>query len=298
VARIEIDGSGLAEQLFGAYLQQILVDGFFHADPHPGNVFLTEDRRLALLDLGMVGRVSERVQEQLLQLLLAVSEGRADDAARLVTKLAEVTGRFDERGFGRTVADLVGQHQHASLDQIRVGEIMLDLTHAAGSCGLRLVPELTMLGKTLLNLDEVGRCLDPGFDPNASIRRHSSQILQRRLLKSASPGNLFSTVLEVKEFAERLTGRVNKILDRVANNDLRVTVDAIDEAKLMAGFQKIANRITLGLLLAALIVGAAMLMQVETAFRILGYPALAIIFFLLAAGGGVALVLTILFKDE
>jgi ubiquinone biosynthesis protein len=92
--------------------------------------------------------------------------------------------------------------------------------------------------------------------------------------------------------------RLNKILDRVANNDLRVTVDAIDEAGLMAGFQKIANRITLGLLLAALIVGAAMLMQVPTAFRILGYPPLAIIFFLVAAGGGMALMLTILFKDE
>ena len=97
---------------------------------------------------------------------------------------------------------------------------------------------------------------------------------------------MFSGVLELKEFMERLPGRVNKILDTVANNQLEVKVDAIDEARLMAGFQKVANRITLGLALAALIIGAAMLMQVETTFRILGYPGLAIIFFLLAAGGG------------
>ena len=76
VARLELDGAGLADDLFRAYLTQVLVDGFFHADPHPGNVLLTDDGRLALLDLGMVARMAPRVQEQLLQLLLAVSEGR------------------------------------------------------------------------------------------------------------------------------------------------------------------------------------------------------------------------------
>lgn len=110
--------------------------------------------------------------------------------------------------------------------------------------------------------------------------------------------SLISTVLEMKDLVERLPGRVNRILDAVANNELEVKVDAIDEARLMAGFQKVANRITLGLLLAALIIGAAMLMRVDTSFRILGYPGLAIIFFLLAAEGGIALMLTILLKDE
>ena len=84
----------------------------------------------------------------------------------------------------------------------------------------------------------------------------------------------------------------------MANNQLEVKVDAIDETRLMEGFQKVANRITMGLVLAALIVGAALLMHVETSFRILGYPGLAIILFLLAAGGGIALLLTILLKDE
>ena len=142
-----------------------------------------------------------------------------------------------------------------------------------------------MLGKTLLNLDQIGEALDPKFDPNASIRRNAAEIMRARLLKSASPGNLFSSILEMKEFVERLPGRVNKILDVVASNQLQVKVDAIDETRLMTGFQKVANRITMGLVLAALIVGAAMLVRVETSFRILGYPGLALILFLLAAGG-------------
>jgi uncharacterized phage infection (PIP) family protein YhgE len=118
------------------------------------------------------------------------------------------------------------------------------------------------------------------------------------MLKSLSPGNLFTSALEVKEFAEKLPGRVNKFLDTVANNELKLQVDAIDETKLMAGFQKIANRITLGLILAALIVGAALMMRVETSFKILGYPGLAIIFFLVAAGGGILLAFNILYSDE
>jgi hypothetical protein len=140
--------------------------------------------------------------------------------------------------------------------------------------------------------------LPESVQPNAAIREHAAAIMRSRVLKSASPGNLFSTVLEMKDLIERLPGRVNKILDAVANNEPAVKIDAIDEVRLMAGLQKVANRITLGLLLAALIIGAALLMHVDTPFRIFGYPGLTIIFFLLAAGGGVGFMLTILLKDE
>ena len=97
---------------------------------------------------------------------------------------------------------------------------------------------------------------------------------------------------------QRLPARLNKIIDAIANNELKVSVDAIDEKTLIVGFQKVANRITVGLIIAALIVGAAMLMRVETSFRIWGYPGLAILLFLAAAGGGVILLINILFYDK
>ena len=299
LTRMDIDGAELVHQLFRAYLQQILVDGFFHADPHPGNVFLTDEGQIALIDLGMVARIAPGMQERLLQLLLAISEGRADQAADVAIQIGQIReGVFDEVDFRRRVGDLVTTHQDASLGQIEVGTIVLEVTKASGECGIRVPAELTMLGKTLLNLDQVALTLDPSFDPNDAIRQYASEILRQRLTKSLSPGNLFSSVLEMKEFLEKLPGRVNKILDSVANNQLEVKVDALDEHLLMEGLQKIANRITLGLVLAALIVGAAMLMDVPTDFKILGYPGLAIIFFLVAATGGVLLVLNILFYDE
>jgi predicted unusual protein kinase regulating ubiquinone biosynthesis (AarF/ABC1/UbiB family) len=155
-----------------------------------------------------------------------------------------------------------------------------------------------MIAKALLNLDRIVFTLDPTFDPNAVIRERASEILHRNIIKSMSPGNLLTGVAEVKEFAEKLPNRVNRILDAIGNNELELKVDAIDEKIVLEGLQKVANRITLGLVVAALIVGAAMLMRVETSFRIFGYPGLAMIFFLLAAAAGLILVFNILFYDE
>jgi predicted unusual protein kinase regulating ubiquinone biosynthesis (AarF/ABC1/UbiB family) len=295
---IDIDGLMLAEQFFHAYLKQILVDGFFHADPHPGNVFLTEDKRIALIDLGMVGRIAPRAQESILQQLLAISEGRGDDVAEITIKMGEPKNDFDEQRFTRQVADLVTQHHDADLQNLDAGRIVLEIQRIAGETGFRLPPEFTMIAKSLLNLDQVVHTLDPSFDPNASIRQHASEIMQQRLLQSLSPGNLFNALLETKGLVERLPGRVNKLIDTIANNSLSIKVDAIDEVKLMEGLQKVANRITLGLVLASLIIGAALLMRVETSFRIFGYPGLAIICFLAAAAGGVMLVVNIIFYDE
>jgi ubiquinone biosynthesis protein len=296
--RIDMDGAELSEQLFRAYLKQTLVDGFFHADPHPGNVFLTDDGKIALLDLGMVARVWPELQEKLLRMLLAVSEGRAEEAASVAIAIGERRDVFDEQEFRRRVADLVARQQNTAVGQMEVGRIVLDVAQISGECGIRVPPELAMLGKTLLNLDEVGRTLDPTFDPNSSVRRNAADLMQRRMTKGLSPAGILGSLIEVKDFAEKLPGRINKILDVVANNQLEVKVDAIDEYRLMEGLQKIANRITLGLVLAALIIGAAMLMSVPTTFRILGYPGLAILFFVAAAGGGIMLVINILFYDE
>src|SRR6202035_3280710 len=298
LARLEIDGAALAEQLFSAYLKQFLVDGFFHADPHPGNVFLTGDGRLALLDLGMVGHVPPQLAESLLKMLLAIAEGRGEEVAALAERIGRTTEGFDEGELRRRLTELVARYQGTTLADLQVGRTVLEISRACGESGIFPPHELAMLGKALLNLDEVARTLDPDLDPNAVIRRDSMELLRQRLWKSASPGHLFNAMMEAKEFAEMLPGRINRILQRVADNDLRVRVDSIDEHLLMSGFQKVANRITMGLVLAALILGAALLMRVETGFRILGYPGLALLLFLAAAACGVGLLVNIVFYDE
>jgi predicted unusual protein kinase regulating ubiquinone biosynthesis (AarF/ABC1/UbiB family) len=298
LAQLDLDGTELAQQLLGAYLRQILVDGFFHADPHPGNVLLTADGDLALLDLGMVGRVPAEMGDRLVKLLLAVGEGRAEDASRALLSLADPTERADESAFGREIAAIIAKNQGVALGGLSAGAIIMELSRAAVANGLRPPPELSMLGRALLTLDDVARRLDPQLDPNAAIREQAVRIMRARMKGSASQTGVFTAVLEAKEFAERLPGRVNKVMDALAEGELTLNVAGIEQQEIIHGIQKLANRLTAGVVIAALIVGAAMLMRVETSARILGYPALAIVCFLMAAGFGVALLGSIVISDR
>jgi predicted unusual protein kinase regulating ubiquinone biosynthesis (AarF/ABC1/UbiB family) len=298
LAHLELDGAGLVEELFQAYLQQILVDGIFHADPHPGNVFLTSAKQIALIDLGMVGHTTPAMQENLLKLLLAVSEGQGDDAVDVAIHIGEPGPNFDEVQFRHKIAQLVAEEKDATLSQMDVGKVILQVGRSAADTGLYVPTELSLLGKTLLQLDQVGRTLSPEFDPNESIRRNASQILHQRIKSSLTEGKVFSTLLEAKQFVGALPARLNKILDAVGNAELNVNVKPSETRFLVESARKVANRITTGLLLASLIVGAALLVRVPTSFELFGYPGLAIVLFLTAAAGGFWLLLSILWQDH
>jgi ubiquinone biosynthesis protein len=298
LTRIDVDGAGLADELFCAYLHQVVVDGFFHADPHAGNVILTSDGRLGLIDLGMVGRVEPRMRDALFRLILAIGEGRGDDAAERALAIGERRDGFDESEFRRRIADVVGEFDQARLGDVEIGRAVIAVSRAAAETGVRVPAELTMLGKTLWNLDEIGRTLDPEFDPTAAIRREAPGLLRRRMAERFTPGHVASALMDAKELAQELPGRVNAVLDVLAKNALRLKVDAFDEVALIEGLQKIANRIAMGVVLAALIVGAAIVMQIPTRWTILGYPAIAMVLFAAAALGGVALTTSIVTTDR
>jgi len=297
LAHLEMDGAVLAEELFQAYLHQVLVDGTFHADPHPGNVFLTDDKKVALLDLGMVGHTTPSMQENLLKLLLSVSEGQSDQAADIAILISDTKNWFNEIDFRHKIGQLIAEQKNSTLQQMDLGRVILDVGRTAADTGLYVPMELSLLGKTLLQLDQIGRTLAPKFDPNESIRRNASKILNERLKSSFTEGRAFSTLLEAKQFIGALPSRLNKILDALGNAELNVKVQPAETEFLVKSAQQVANRITTGLILAALIVGAALLMKVETSFQLFGYPGFAIICFVTAAVGGLWLVLSIFWQD-
>lgn len=297
IVRLDLDGKMLAEELFRAYLKQILVDGIFHADPHPGNIFITDDLKIGLLDLGMVGRLTPGMQETLLKLLLAVSEGRGEEAAEISIRISQTAEDFDEVIFRRRIGDLIAQMQDNTLTQIDVGRLLLEVGRVAGETGVFVPSELTMLSKTLLQLYQIGRCLEPEFNPNDAVRRNVMSILRQRLKKDFTPGNLFTALLDVKGFAGQLPSRVIKILDTAAKGQIELKMRTDDTLRVLDGFQKVANRVAAGTVLAALIVGAALLMQVSTSFTIFGYPGFAMVCFICAVAGGVWLLFDILWRD-
>ena len=245
----------------------------------------------------MVGRVTLGMQENLLRLLLAISEGNGEEAVEIVLRISETSDDFKEGEYRKRTAQLVSEQRDKTLADQDIGKALLKVGKIAAETGLYAPSELTILGKTLLQLDEVGRILSPTFNPNASVRRNVASIMKKRILKTSSPARLFGSLLEIKDFVGGLPGRLSKLLDAAANAELEVKVKTPDARHLLTGFEKIANRVTTGVILAALIIGASLLMQVNTSFRIFGYPGLAMLCFIAAGGGGFWLILSILIKD-
>ncbi len=298
IARLETDGQKLSTELLKAYLDQVLIYGFFHADPHPGNVFLTHDKKIALIDLGMTARITPAMSDLLLKLLLVISEGKGDEAAKISLKLGKPLENFNEEQLKKDIGYYVTRYYNASLNDIQVGRVVAELAQISAKNGLRPSADLTMLGKTLLNLDEIGKLLEPDFNPNEVIKQHANYVMQNNMLKNLSPGNIFTSLLELNELIKKLPSRINKFLYLVSNNKLRVKVDSIDELRLTRDLQKIANRITLGAIVAAFIIGASLMMRVQTDFTILGYPGIAMILFIFAGICGFAIMISILRYDE
>jgi predicted unusual protein kinase regulating ubiquinone biosynthesis (AarF/ABC1/UbiB family) len=298
LARLDVRGNHLAEQLYRAFMKQILLDGLVHVDPHPGNVYLTDDHRLALLDFGMVGYLPPGMQNQLAKILSAIGDGRGEDAAEIALRLGRREDDFDPLKWRDSTAAMVAEFRNLKTADIAVGRLFLNLATISERAGVSPPPQFAMLGKTLLKLDRVAKALAPDFNPNGTVRDYAQQLMQSRLLKTLSPGKIFQTALEANEFVQQLPGKLNSLIEMAVNNGLRVRVDTSGEEQLIAGMQKIANRITMGLVLAALIIGAALMMRVDTSFRLLGYPGLAVLLFLGACVGGVAQIASILSSDK
>jgi predicted unusual protein kinase regulating ubiquinone biosynthesis (AarF/ABC1/UbiB family) len=295
LGRLDIDGQALVTDLFRAYLQLILADGFFHADPHPGNLLLTPDQRIGLIDLGMVGTVTPQLQDQIVKLLLAISDGDGRGAATVLARMGRPLQGYDEPAFTTAAAALVTTAVGAG-NMVQAGTVLVELLRLSGASGLRPPSEMALIGRALLSLDQITSHLDPNFVPAEAIRSHVADIMRARM--RTSPGSLLSTAMEAKDFAARLPGRINTVLDALAQGSFAIKVDALDEVQFLHVLQRLATRVTMGIVIAALVLGAALMMQIPTRSRILGYPSIAIVVFGLAALAATALLVSILLSDR
>ena len=298
VVLTELDTHQLATDLCKAYLDQVLVHGFLHADPHPGNVLLTNDHRIAMLDLGMVAYISPDVRRRLTQLMIGIADGRGNDVADICIKLSTPFGNFDRARIEREVSNHLNEFQNVPKAGNRLGEMVLGLTQIALNNQIRPSPELTLLGKTLLYLDELSLLLADDFNPRPILKKHAGHLLTQEIKNQFSATEIIGEMLDIQDLVKDLPRRANQIIDNLANNEVRFKVDTVNEKRLIGTIEKIANRITAGLVVASLIIGAALLMPIQTSVTIFGYPAMAIVLFLFAAILGFVLVISILINDR
>ena len=336
IARIDHDFQPLAEELTRAYLKGITIDGFFHADPHPGNLFVVmpdilnpltpaeavrDDRRdvgrdaatplaqievearaaaspppddvevrLALVDFGMTARLTTRMRARATRLLMALGEDRDDDIAATLIEMSEVPTDFDRVGYTREIAALVARNVELSSVEIEAGRLLFNVIDVSYQYGLRLPAEMTLLAKTLFNLDAVTRALHPSFVPFETIRAYGSEVAMARAQHDLSPRRLYRLAMESADLMSALPHRLDQITARLANNDLSANVNVPQLPALIVALQKVANRIFSGLVLAGLLVASAMLLPY--------WPTLGKVGFVIAAALALYIVLTIIVSDR
>jgi predicted unusual protein kinase regulating ubiquinone biosynthesis (AarF/ABC1/UbiB family) len=256
-----IDSRAIAKELLSAYLKQIVIDGLFHCDPHPGNIFLAEDGRLALMDFGMVGRFDSGQKDNIILLLLAFSERQGERVADTYLDMIEIPKDVDRRAFTQDVCALVSRYHDMSGGRMAMGTALLDLTRLAQSHSTPVPTAMTLMGKAMLNLDGTIRVLSPELDPVQLIRDYMIQVMEKRVKGQLSPGRVFAWVLDMKHLVENSPRRTDLILDKLANDQLTLQLEVANMDKAIKSLNRAANRLSLGMVVASLIIGGSLLMD-------------------------------------
>jgi predicted unusual protein kinase regulating ubiquinone biosynthesis (AarF/ABC1/UbiB family) len=299
---IDHDYADLASTLTRAYLKQICVDGIWHSDPHPGNVFIRDlennQAEIVLLDFGMVSRISHEFQDEVIKLLLAISSNRGAEVADACVRVSEVQERFDLTRFVHEISTLVATFHDLDVRQINIGQLIFNIIAMANNNDLKAPAELAMLAKTLLNLDGITRRLDPEYDPHTVVRDYAERLMGQKLAQKFAPRNFYAALLDLNQFILDLPHRAREIIDQTAAGRLSFNLKLMQAEQFLAGIHKIANRITVGVVIAALLIASSLMMRVPTRAHLFGYPAIAMIGYVLAAAAGLYLIVTTFIRDR
>lgn len=298
---IDHDYAELATVLTEAYLKQICVDGLWHSDPHPGNIFVRDAdgvSQIVLLDFGMVSRITHEAQDEIIKLLLALSSNRGTEVAEAAIRMSEMQEQFDKLKFVHEISTIVASVHSADAARLNMGQLMFNVIAIGNRNDLRVPPEMAMLAKTLLNLDGITKRLDPHYQPQVVIRAYAERLIALKLEQKFNPRNFYPALIDLNQLVLDLPHRVREILDETAAGRLTFGMKLTQAEEFLAGIHKIANRITAGVVIAALLVASSMMMRVPTRAQLFGYPVIAIIGYLLAVIAGVYLVASILLRDS
>jgi len=298
---LEHDYAELAAVLTRAYLKQVCVDGFWHTDPHPGNIFVRDvdgAPQVVLLDFGQVSHISRELQDEIIKLLLAISSNRGHEVADACVRMSEVQEGFEVSRFAKDISTIVATFHDADVHQVNAGQLIFHVIAIANNDGLKAPAELAMLGKTLLHLDGISRKLDRDFDPSLVIRGYAEELIAQKLTQKFNPRNFYPALLDLNQLVLDLPHRTREILDQTAAGRLTFAIKLTQAEVFLAGIHKIANRITVGAVTAALLISSTMLMRVPSRFAIFGYPGLAVIGYFISMIVALYLIVSILMRDR
>jgi len=284
------DRTLLAQRGARAVLKMIVEDGFFHADPHPGNVFYLTGNGIAFIDFGMVGRLSERRREELLQLLLGLVERQAQAVADV---LMDWTGDSHGTNLGQLETEIeafVDQYHGTPLAELSLGQMLADVTTLLREHHLGLPPDLALLIKAFISLEGMGRGLDPGFHMATEATPMLRQVLRARYQPEVLAGRAWKILRRTLAVAEQLPHDVSRLLRNARRGHVSVGIELAHLKRVGDQVDRAANRLAMALIIAALIIGASIVMTVQGGPTLMGLPLFGFLGFTGAVLGGLWLV--------
>ena len=293
-----IDRRGLAKKGVDAYFKMIFEDGFFHADPHPGNIFIMNDGRIGLMDFGIVGWLAPEMIDNIARAFLAVINKDFDRLIDIYIDLGLVEDQVDLDTFKREFrADLVYMMEplyDLTISEINFPEYLEAITHLVIKHGLRVPADLLLMNRTILIVDNIGRRLDPKFNLISAAEPYAAKLVKKRM----SPQNILS---KTKDNITELGGlfldtpkQINRLLRKTLRDEVSFKIDPVGMDKLIKDIDRSSNRIAFSLIVASIILGSSMLIQSNIGGKIFGLPAVGAIGFLVAFLLGMRLLISII----
>jgi ubiquinone biosynthesis protein len=282
----------LAERGANAILKMVLMDGFFHADPHPGNIFYLPGNRLAIIDCGMVGRITVERRDQIADLLAALV-AKDIDALRDILIIWAGDVAVDEAKLGADVDELIFNYESAPLKQVNFGVLLNDLTTVMRENLLAVPPDLTMLFKALVTLEGLGRQLDPEFQ----IVHHLTPFVKKVIINRYRPEALFKRgrrgISDVMDVLTSLPREISRVLRDARRGQLKIDLDLKRLDHFGHQLDRSTNRLTMGMITSALIIGSSIVITVQAGPMLFGLPAFGLLGFFLAFINGLLLMISI-----
>ncbi|MBI4625085.1 MAG: AarF/ABC1/UbiB kinase family protein [Verrucomicrobia bacterium] len=264
-------------------VRQVFVAGFFHADPHAGNIFVTTDGRLCFLDWGLAGHLTRRLRYALADFWIAAVEQDTEHIVQIAADLAPVNARPDLRAMEKEVTLALREELNFAIGRQALGRAMLRLLFILGQHGIPLSRDYSLMAKAVLSIDEVGRMLDPDFD----LRRHTAPVLRELQWERMNPHTVVRRTREMLRHTliglQELPFELRRLVRRLEHDDLAINLQHRGLEKHDEAVRVAANRIALGVIIGALIIGSSLIVTTGIQPHLLGYPALGIIGYLLSA---------------
>ena len=293
-----VDRKEVAKRGVNAYFKMIFEDGFFHADPHPGNIFVMKDGRIGLIDFGIVGWLTPEMMENIANAFLALLNRNFDRLVDLYIDLGIVTEDVNvetfRNEFKTDLIYLLEPLYDVTISEISFPEYLEALTHLVVKHGLKLPSDLLLMDKTILILDNIGRQLDPKFNAATAAEPYAAKLVKERM----SPEKVFdrakNNMAEISGILVNTPMHLNRLLKKTLKDELSFKIDPVGMDKLIRDIDRSSNRIAFSLIVAATIVGSSMLVQSDIGGKLFGLSTIGVIGFLVAFMLGLRLLISII----